>query len=216
MEKNKKILLIGGGGHCKSVLDSLLKANLYDEIAIIDRKENIGKKIFGVDIIGCDNDLSELYKKGYKYAFITIGSIGNPSIRIRLSNLIKKIGFQTPNIVDPTATLSENVHLSEGIYIGKNSIINAGSLIERFAIINTGSIVEHDCIIGEFSHVSPGCVLCGGVQVSRGSHIGAGSVIKQQVKIGLNTLIGMGSVVLEDIAEGVLAYGNPCKEVRML
>jgi len=29
---NKKILLIGGGGHCKSVLDSLLDLDEYDDI----------------------------------------------------------------------------------------------------------------------------------------------------------------------------------------
>nr|WP_097025992.1 acetyltransferase [Clostridium peptidivorans] len=213
---DRKLLLLGGGGHCKSVLDSLVSEKLYTEVAIIDKKENIGKAILGTSIIGCDDDLLKLYKEGYTYAFVTVGSIGNPNTRVKLFKKLKHIGFQIPNIVDSTAIISEHAVLAEGIYIGKNVIVNVGSYIEKGAIINTGSIIEHDCIVGEFSHISPGSVLCGGVQIGANTHIGARSVIKQQVQIGSKTLIGMGSVVLKNVPENVVAYGNPCREVTIL
>ncbi|AUM97504.1 TPA: acetyltransferase [Clostridium botulinum] len=213
---NRKILLLGGGGHCKSVLDSLISRKLYTEIAIIDKKENVGKSILGVSIIGCDDDLLKFYKEGYTYAFVTLGSIGDPINRVKLFKKLKQIGFKIPNIIDSTAIISEYVDLAEGIYIGKNVVINVGTYIDKGAIINTSSIIEHDCIIGEFSHISPGSVLCGEVQIGANTHVGARSVVKQQVKIGAKTLIGMGSVVLKNISENVIAFGNPCKEVTVL
>lgn len=213
MEMSKKLLLIGGGGHCKSVVDSLLNTTLYKEISIIDKGENIGKSILGIPIIGCDDDLLKLYQNGYTDAFITIGSIGNPLIRVKLFKRLKEIGFNIPNIIDLSAIISRNITLGEGIYIGKSAVINAGSSIGRCAIVNTGAIVEHDCIVSEFCHISPGSILCGEVEIGSYTHVGARSVIRQQVKIGGNTLIGMGSVVLKNIPEGVTAYGNPCKEV---
>jgi sugar O-acyltransferase (sialic acid O-acetyltransferase NeuD family) len=216
MVKNNKLLLLGGGGHCKSVIDSLLKTNSYTEVGIIDKKENVGESILGVPIIGYDDDLFKLYHNGYNNAFITIGSIGNPSIRVKLFKVIEEIGFEIPNIIDINAIISEHVTLEKGIYIGKNAVINAGSFIGKCAIINTASILEHDCIIGKFSHISPGSVLCGEVKIGEYTHIGARSVVKQQVKIGANSLIGMGSVVLKNISENVMAYGNPCKEVAAL
>lgn len=212
---NKKLLLIGGGGHCKSVLDSLLQTNQYSEIGIIDKKENIRKMILGVPIVGCDDDLSKLYQDGYHYAFVTVGSIGDPKIRIKLFKILEEIGFQVPNIIDLTATVSDNVNLEKGIFVGKNAVINVGSSIRKGAIINTASIIEHDCFIREYSHIAPGAVLCGEVQVGANTHIGARSVIIQQVKIGSNAIIGMGSVVLKDIEDDVLAYGNPCKGVQL-
>lgn len=216
MEINKKLLLIGGGGHCKSVIDTLLKTMYYNEIGIIDKKDNIGKSILGIPIIGCDNDLIRLYKNGYTNAFITIGSVGNPSIRVKIFKIIKDIGFQMPNIIDSSAIISEHVTLEEGIYVGKNAVINAGSSIEKCAIINTGAIIEHDCIIEQFCHISPGSVLCGEVQIGAYTHIGARSAIKQQVRVGANTLIGMGSVLLKNVPENAIAYGNPCKEITTL
>jgi len=208
---DKKILLIGGGGHCKSVLDSLFKTNQYSEISIIDRKENIGGEVLGIPIIGCDNDLLHFYKEGYHYAFVTVGSIGDSKLRIKLYKEIQEIGFEIPKIIDLTATVSNHAKVDNGVFVGKKAVINAGSFIRRGNIINTACIIEHDCIIGEFSHIGPGAVLCGEVQVGANTHIGARSVIKQQIKIGSNTIIGMGSVVLKDIEDNILAFGSPCK-----
>jgi sugar O-acyltransferase (sialic acid O-acetyltransferase NeuD family) len=210
---SKKILLVGGGGHCKSVLDSLLELEEYLEICIIDLKENIGKEIIGVPVIGCDDDLPQLYAEDYKYAFVTIGSIGNPIHRVKLFNRLSEIGFFIPNIIDPSASVSRYAKLEKGIFVGKNAIINAGATVLKGAIINTGTIIEHDCLVGEFSHIAPGSVLSGEVQIGKNTHVGANCVIKQQLRIGCDTIIGMGSVVTKNVGDNIVAYGNPCKEV---
>jgi len=213
---NKKILLIGGGGHCKSVLDSLLDLDEYDDIGIIDTKENVGKAVLGTPILGYDRDLPSLYKDGYHYAFVAVGSIGNPSVRIRLFNTLCEMGFIIPNIVDASAKVSKHSQIDKGVFIGKHVVVNAGAVIGQGAIINSGAIVEHDCEIGEFVHIAPGTVLCGGVKIGRHSHIGTNSTVKQGIHIGSNCLIGMGSVVTKKIRDNVIAYGNPCRDVKNL
>lgn len=211
---NKKILLVGGGGHCKSVLDSLLELDYYSTIGIIDKKHNIGQEILGVSIIGCDDALPLLFSEGYTNAFVTVGSIGNPELRKKLFRKLCEIGFEIPNIVDPSAVLSSRIYMENGIYVGKNVVINAGSIIHKGAIINNGAIIEHDCLIGDFAHIAPGTVLCGEVQIGDNTHVGANSVVKQRLKIGPDSIIGMGSVVLKDIEDNTIAYGNPCKGVK--
>jgi sugar O-acyltransferase (sialic acid O-acetyltransferase NeuD family) len=213
---NKKLLLVGAGGHCKSVLDSVLSSNEYSEVGIIDKDGNNGGSILGVPIIGCDDDLSKLYHDGYHYAFVAVGSIGKPSLRIKLFNMLETIGFEIPNIIDLTAIVSNYVKIGRGIFIGKNVVVNAEATIDDGSIINNGSIVGHESIINRFCHIASGSVICGEVEIGENTHIGAGSVIKQQVKIGSNTIIGMGSIVLKDIKGNVVAYGNPCKEVKSL
>lgn len=213
---NKRILLIGGGGHCKSVLDSLLELNEYAEIGIIDKKENLGKSVMGVPVVGCDDDLPTLFGNGYRYAFVTVGSIENPTLRIKLFNLLSEIGYESPVIIDGSAKVSKHAIIEQGVFIGKQTIVNAGALIQKGAIINSGAIVEHDCQIGTFSHIAPGAVLGGGVLVGENSHVGSNATVKQQVQIGPNSIIGMGSVVLKNIDHHTMAYGNPCNEVKKL
>ena len=213
---NKKILLIGGGGHCNSVLDSLLELNEYAEIGIVDIKENIGSSVMGIPVVGCDDDLSTLFNNGHKYAFVTVGSIGNPFLRIKLFNLLSEIGYEIPSIIDFSAKVSKHAKIGQSVFVGKQSIINAGTLIQNGAIINSGSIVEHNCQIGAFSHIASGAILGGEVIVGENSHIGSNATIKQQVHIGSNSIIGMGSVVMQNIGNNIMAYGNPCREVKQL
>ncbi|UEB50194.1 PglD-related sugar-binding protein [Campylobacter curvus] len=40
------IVLVGGGGHCKSVIDVIELENKFKILGIIDTAENVGKKIF--------------------------------------------------------------------------------------------------------------------------------------------------------------------------
>lgn len=222
MEESKKILLLGAGGHCLSVIDSLLVLNKYQSIGIIDNERksinfmrNIDEKCsIETPVIGTDEDLERLYISGYTDAFITIGSIGDVSLRKKLYSLLKNIGFNIPNIIDKSSTVSDFITLGEGIYIGKKAIVNMSSKIGNCAIINTSSIIEHECVIGNFVHVAPGSILCGNVHVEDNTHIGAGSTIKQGIHVGMNSIIGMGSVVIKNIGDRVTAYGNPCREEK--
>lgn len=207
----KKLLLIGGGGHCSSVLSCVLALNKYEEVGIVDFSDT---PVMGVSVVGKDDDLPNLKNTGWTDAFVTVGSIGSTGLRRRLYQMIKEIGFTVPVITDPSAIVAQDVKLGEGCFVGKGAVLNSGTEIGECAIINTGAVVEHDCKIGAFAHVSPGTVLCGQVEVGNDSHVGAGSVVRQQISIGNQTLIGIGSVVIQNIPDRVKAFGNPCKVVE--
>lgn len=211
MNGEKKIVLLGGGGHCKSVLDCLLSLKEYDRIGIVDR--NKSASVLGVAVIGTDDDLLELKEEGWTDAFITVGSIGTTSIRRKLYERIKSIGFVVPTIIAPSADIARGVTIKEGTFVGKRVVINTGSSIGFCAIINTAATIEHECTIGDFSHISSGDTLCGQVTVGANSHVGAGSIIRQGITVGRSSLIGIGSIVVKDIPDDVKAYGNPCKVV---
>lgn len=207
----RKLLLIGGGGHCKSVLDCVLTTGLYDDIGIIDK--NPRASALGFSVIGSDDDLPRLRECGWTDAFITVGSIGNTDTRHRLYRILSEIGFTIPSIIDPTSVIAHDATICEGVFIGKRAVVNTNSKIGYCAIVNTAAILEHDCVIGDFTHISPGSVLCGQVTVGNGTHIGAGATVRQLIKIGNKAVIGIGSVVVKDIPDNVRAYGNPCKVV---
>lgn len=210
----EKIILIGAGGHCKVVIDAILEAKKYRISGIIDLKEKVGEKVFGIPIIGEDSQIKSCLRKQICNCFIAAGSVGNPYLRIRLSNLAKKAGFKFPNIIHPAAVVSKLAKLGAGNFIGAGAIINAGAIVGNNCIINTNAVVEHDCKIDDFAHVSPGVTISAGVNVGRCAHIGAGSSVIQYKKIGKNSLIGAGSVVVSDIDSNIVAVGNPCRKIK--
>ena len=191
-----KLVLIGGGGHCKSVLDAALRMKSYENIVITDPDIKPGTKILGCSVVGSDDCIERLYRDGYDYAFITVGSVGINLLREKLAKKLATLGFKFAVIQDPSAIVSDSAIIGEGTFIGKNSVVNADSVIGKHCIINTGSIVEHECKIGDFSHISVGTVLCGRVIVKDNCMIGAGSTVIQCLNIGNNVVIGANSTDL--------------------
>lgn len=209
----KDIILIGGGSHCKSVIDTLSLLD-WNIVGILDVKEKIGTNVNGIKIIGEDQDLANYYAQGIKYGFITIGGVGDNSHRIKLYKKAKNIGYDFPIVIDPTAIISSSVHIGEGTFVGKGAIINVDTHIGKNCIINTGVIIDHDGNVESHTHIAPGTTLSGNVSIGEGSHIGTNSTIIQNISVGRDTLIGAGSVVVKDIPSYKKAFGNPCKVVK--
>ncbi|OLN33518.1 acetyltransferase [Desulfosporosinus metallidurans] len=211
-----KIVLVGAGGHALSVIDSIQSNGKYEIVGITDAGAVVGEKVLGYEVIGNDAILTSVFDNGVEYAFVTVGSIGNTSLREKLFYMLKSKGFCLPAIIDNSSKIGSNVWLGEGIYVGKNTVVNAKSTIGDMAIINTGAIIEHGCCIDNFTHIGPGAVICGDVKIGAGTHVGANATVIQGVTIGDNSLIGAGSNVVHDVTSKVIAYGNPCKVVRTI
>ena len=205
--ESKKLVLLGGGGHCKSVLDVIIRNGEYEDVVITDSAMPVGTRILNAPVVGTDEMIPVLFQDGYHHAFVTVGSIGDSKIRIKLAALAESIGFEFPVIADPSAQISKFVTIGGGTFIGKNAVINADSYIGNHCIINTGSIIEHGCGIGDYSHISVGTILCGDCKVGAKSFIGAGSTVIQGIDIGHNVIVGANSTVLTDVEDNMKIYG---------
>lgn len=209
----KKIVLIGGGGHCKVVIDIIKNIREYDIVGITEKKID-ADKVLDVPIIGDDSVLKNIYKSGVEYAFISLGAIDNVKLREKLYKKVKNIGFKVPKLIHKSAVVSPYAKIGEGTCVMAGAVINAGVKVGNNSIINTGSIIEHDCIIGDNVQISPGAILAGNIKVKNNSLIGMGSNIIQGVTIGENVTIGAGAVVINDIPDNLVAVGMPAKIIR--
>ncbi len=182
-ENMEKIVLVGGGGHCKVVIDAIILDENYKIIGILDPKLPAGSNVLGVPVLGGDELLRKIKKQGVKNAFISMGSVGDCSARKKLYEKIKKIGFEFPVIEHPRAVVAGDVEIEEGTFIAASATINPGTRIGKNVIINTSASVDHDCVIGDFAHIAPGVVLSGGVKVEKEIHVGTGVKVTQYAAI---------------------------------
>lgn len=189
----KEILLIGGGGHCKSVIDVIENSGEFKVAGIIDKEENLKKINLNYEIIGTDLDLPALKRK-FDYALITIGHISDVKPRVRLFILLKELGFILPVIISPRAYISKHATLDEGTVIMHDSFINASAKIGKNCIINTKAVIEHDAAIGDNCHISTGAVINGGVIVGNNTFVGSNATTKEYIKIPENSFLKAGSV----------------------
>lgn len=208
------LIVVGAGGHAKVVLDALSLLGRYRVVGLIGRAEEAGSEVLGTPVIGTDADLASLHAGGIMGAVLGIGSVGDPSARIAAATALRAEGFHLPPIVHPTAAVSPRAELADGVFIAAGAVVAVDASIGACAIVNSGAVVDHDCVVGEFAHISPGVSLSGGVRIGDRTHVGTGSSVAQYVSIGADVLLGAGSVVVDDIEDGVVAYGNPARVIR--
>ena len=192
--KKEPIILIGGGGHCKSVIDVIEQQGKYEITGIIDVYEKLNHEVLSYRIIGQDKDLPELVKK-YNNFHITIGQLRNPEPRIKLYNELKKLNANLPVIVSPLAYVSRHSVIEKGTVVMHFAVVNAGAKIGANCIINTRALIEHDAIIGNHCHISTGAIVNGGVQVGKNTFYGSDAVSKEYIKIPDNSFIKANSIV---------------------
>ncbi|HUH18007.1 NeuD/PglB/VioB family sugar acetyltransferase [Albibacterium sp.] len=194
----ESIILIGGGGHCKSCIDVIEQEGKYRIAGIIDIKEKAGQTLLGYPFIGTDDDLPLLVGK-YKNALITVGQIKSAVLRIKLYNYLKELNAFLPVILSPLAYLSKHALVEEGSIIMHHALINAEACIGANNIINSKVLIEHEAILGNHCHVSTSSKINGQVIIGDECFIGSGVTIANNIEIANKVIIPAGTTVFKSI-----------------
>ena len=202
----KDIILIGGGGHCKSVIDVAESAG-YNILGILDMPEEVGNKVLGYKVIGTDDDIPQYVDKAE--FVITVGFIKSPIVRIRIYNKVKEAGGKLAMLVASTAYVSKYAALGEGTVVMHHAMVNAGAQIGTNCIINTFCNIEHDAVIGNQCHISTGTMVNGDCKVGDRVFIGSQSVMANGVLIGDDIVVGAGSLIRKSLREKGIYSGSP-------
>lgn len=207
-----RVLGLGAGGHAKVVIEILRLCGGYDIIGLLDPREALwGTSVSGVEVLGDDRRLAEIYAGGVRWAFVGVGSVQRTDIRKRLYDQLRNTGFTLVRAVHPQAIVSAAAEIGAGPIIMAGAIVNPAARIGANVIINSGAIIEHDCLIEDHVHIATGARLSGGVTVQAGAHVGIGATIKQNVNIGRESVVGAGAVVIKDVPDGKTVVGVPAQ-----
>lgn len=202
---SKPLILVGGGGHCKSVIEAAESAG-YSILGVLDMPEDVGKTILSTTVIGTDDDIPTYVDKAE--FVITVGFIKNPATRIKLYNRIKEAGGKLATIVASTAYISKYAELGEGTVVMHNAFVNAGAKVGNNVILNTFTNIEHDAEIGDQCHISTGTMVNGECKVGKNCFIGSQSVLANCITVGDDIIVGAGSFVRKSITEKGIYSGN--------
>lgn len=206
--KAKSLILVGGGGHCKSVIE-VAESGGFHIYGILDLPENVGKKICSYDIIGTDDDIPKYIEE---YTFIvTVGFIKDSNLRVKIHNKIINAGGGISTIVASTARVSRFATVGIGTVIMHQAVVNADAVVGKGCIINTFANIEHDAVIGDYAHISTGAMVNGNCEVGNNVFLGSQAVMVNGVSITDNCVIAAGSVVRKNLIQQGIYAGNPTK-----
>ena len=203
---NKPLVLVGGGGHCKSVIEAAESAG-YSILGVLDMPEEVGKRILSTKVIGTDDDIPAYVDKAE--FVITVGFIKNPATRIKLYNKVNEAGGKLATVIASTAHVSKYAEIGEGTVVLHQAFVNADAKVGCNVILNNFVNIEHDAVIGDQCHISTGAMVNGECKVGKNCFIGSQSVLANCITIGDDIIVGAGSFVRKSITEKGIYSGNP-------
>ncbi len=202
----RPVIVIGGGGHGRVVIEALLRSGV-EVLGAVDPDRRVAALLpKGVAWLGDDQALAAQPPQSCALV-IGIGGVGSVRRRLVFEKL-SAAGYAFLTVRHPSAVVAENVVLGEGCQVMAGAILQPGAQVGVDAIINTRAAVDHDCRIGDHVHVAPGAVVCGDVEIGNNTHLGAGAVVIQGVRIGSGCVVGAGSIVLRDVGDNIIVYGQ--------
>lgn len=199
------LVLVGGGGHCRSVIDMLERAQA-PIAGIVHGLQCTAQPVLGYPVLGDDTVLPQL-RRDFSQALVTVGQLKSAALRKKLYASLVSLNFQLPVCISPLAYVSSYARLGQGTVVLHHALVNAAAQVGNNCIINSKALIEHDCTIADHCHIAVGAILCGNVRVCEGAFIGAGVVVREGVSIGEHAVIACGTTVLHDVAAHAVYTG---------
>lgn len=192
---SKPLLLIGCGGHARSLIDVVESTSCWHLLGLVGLPEQVGEEVLGYPVLGSDRDLPSL-RQQCTHALLAVGQIGTQSHRQRLASELERLEFVLPAVISGRSHVSRHAQLGLGTSVGHGAIVNAGASVGNYCILNSNALIEHDAVIGDYSHISTGASVNGGAKIGTGSFIGSGSVLREGLNLPPYTVISAGKRVM--------------------
>ena len=203
------ILIYGGGGHAKSVLE-IVQQNKYHTIAgIVDDDQDLtGKQVLGISVLGTRIMLPLLREQGVSLAANGVGGILDINVRVKIYELLEGAGYTFPTLIHPRATIEPSARVEEGVQVFANAYVGSEVQLNSRCMINTNAVVSHDCVIEAYTHIAPGALLAGHVHVGKRTLVGMGVTTAIGVRIGDGVRIGNGAIILADVPDKTIVQAG--------
>jgi sugar O-acyltransferase (sialic acid O-acetyltransferase NeuD family) len=208
------VLIVGSSGHARVIVDIIERTGVQTILGLLDDTKAEGTIEIGYPVLGSLADVPEIVRQHNARGFLV--AVGDNWSRGTVAAKIKKMAPELPAIValHPSAQVARSACLGPGTAVMAGAVVNSNASVGSFCIINTRASIDHDSHLEDFASIGPGATLAGNVRVGAYSAICLQAGVAEKVCIGSHTVVGAGSVVLDDLPDGVLAFGTPARVVR--
>ena len=190
-----KLVVVGAGGHGRSVAEAATLGGIWQEIVFVDDAFAQQKASGRWPVVSDTAHLHTVVSPGDN----VIVAIGNQATRIRLFQQLVDLKAALVTIIHPTAWVSADATVGGGTAIMAGAVVGTHAAVGRGTIINANATVDHDASLGEFAHLGVGVSLAGGVVVGERAWLQAGVCAGYHVKVLPDAVIAPGTALKADI-----------------
>lgn len=187
----QRLLVIGAGGHGRSVAEAVLLGGVYQLTAFLDDGAGRPHSVWDVPVWGTTAELAAC--RGRVDAVVV--AIGRNDLRQDLHTRVRAAGLALATVVHPSAVVSPRAVLGEGCTLMAGAIVGTQAQLGEGVIVNCGAVVDHDCRVEAFGHLGVKAGMAGGSVLGAGAWMQAGSSLGYGVTVPAGVVLRPGESV---------------------
>ncbi|EGV20008.1 NeuD/PglB/VioB family sugar acetyltransferase [Thiocapsa marina] len=205
MAVKKGLIVLGFGGHARSVADVALSSG-YDRFVFVDKNARVGETFL-------DFVVQKAWPETIGAGWSCLPASGVGIEREAQMEAVARRGWAVATLIAQTATIGVGAEIGAGTFVAHHAHVGPMARVGRACIINTGCSVEHESVVGEFTHISVNTTIAGRSKVGKHCFIGAGATIIDGIEVTDEVVVGAGSVVVKPISSPGTFVGCPARMI---
>lgn len=192
MDDKPRLLIVGAGGHGRTVAEAILLSDEYTLVGFLDDDAYAhGSEIWGLPVMGAASGFTA-YAARASHAVV---AIGNNTLRQKLCGLLQADGFTLPHVVHPRAIVSPRAKLAEAVVVMAGAIVGTEAVLGRGVIVNCGAVVDHHAHVNDFGHLGVNACMAGGSVLGELAWMQAGAAIGYGVQLPAGMVLKPGVAI---------------------
>ncbi|EJL72841.1 acetyltransferase [Variovorax sp. Varisp85] len=187
----KRLLIIGTGGHGRSVAEAVLLRRDYALTAFLDDAAVPSQRLWDWPVWGTTAILGTC--RGQVDAVVV--AIGNNASREALHQRVQAEGLALATVIHPAATVSPRATVGQGSAVMAGAIVGTGAQLGEGVIVNCGAVIDHDCTVEPFAHLGVNAGMAGGSLLGRRAWMPVGAALAYGARVASDRTLHPGEVV---------------------
>ena len=185
---SKRVIVIGAGGHGRSVAEAILLLGRDELVGFVDDGADPNAKVWTYPILGRTDSLHTLRA----LADTVVVAIGNNAVREKLHSRVRDGGFELLNVIHPAAFVSPTATLGAGCAVMAGAVVGTEAKLGEGVIVNCGATVDHHCRVDAFGHLGVNACMAGGSVLGHRARMQAGSALGYGVQVERDAVLAPG------------------------
>ncbi len=208
MPKDRKLILIGDSAFAEVAYQYFTHDSPYEVVAFsVERAFLKRDRLFGLPVVPFEE--LERYCEPVAHSFYAALVYTNLNrLRARLYRETKAKGYNPASYVSPRAFVWPNVKLGEHCFIFENNVVQPFATLGDDVVLWSGNHIGHHSTIRDHCFISSHVVVSGFVDVGANAFVGVNAAVGNNVTIGADCLIGAGAVVVKNVPPDTIVKAN--------